>query len=177
MPSVIVKPIKTQKSDKTIKEIQSIVDSKNSEANVSGVKEMKNGGILIKSNSQKDALLVTREIERRAGKKYAVETETLSDPCVKIVGINDEYTTEELEEIILRKNCQGIENPIVKVFNTVFIESKGTYTAYCGVNTSVYARINKSKRVFIGWQSCAVYDNLNMRRCLRCCGYGHSVKK
>lgn len=35
----------------------------------------------------------------------------------------------------------------------------------------------KSEKLYIGWQRCRIYEDFNLSRCYKCCGYGHSAKK
>lgn len=40
-----------------------------------------------------------------------------------------------------------------------------------------FANVMKVKVVYIEWDECICYENINVKRCFKCCGFNHSVAK
>lgn len=53
---------------------------------------------------------------------------------------------------------------------------KNIYVAKIRLDTSTFNRALSNKRVYIGWNSCYVYEFVNVWRCYKCQMFGHSAK-
>lgn len=40
-----------------------------------------------------------------------------------------------------------------------------------------YQQIMEKSKLYIGWQKCPVYEDLNVGICYKCCGYNHNSKR
>lgn len=56
-------------------------------------------------------------------------------------------------------------------------EDNKKYNAYLEVDPAIYHKIMRTGKVFVKCQRCYVYEELNLKRCYKCCGYGHNSKK
>ena len=52
-----------------------------------------------------------------------------------------------------------------------FIQNKSTYTAFFEVNAETYLKIMTKGKLYVGWQRCKVYNDLNMKRCWKWSAY------
>lgn len=52
----------------------------------------------------------------------------------------------------------------------------GPYICHLEVDGSLFKRMIDAGRVNIGWDTCFVYEALDVMRCFKCCGYHHLAK-
>lgn len=80
---------------------------------------------------------------------------------------------------------QSLENDIIgrnKVNETEFYRVTHTYknkitikiNAIIKVNVKVYQYVMVQEKIYIGCQRYRVFNDVNIGRCYKCCGYGHN---
>ena len=150
----------------------------------------KNTGIVL--NSRKDAEKLVGEIEDKLP-SYDVELISAKKPEINVVGLSREYSFDELLEMIQKQNPEIAELFVEKttllddkhmsVISVTKIKSyKGTqqtpYKATIRVSNLIRYLISKQgNRLFLGSQTCKVYDSFFVPRCYKCQEYGHQSKK
>jgi len=120
------------------------------------------------------------EVLEKMGEKYVVKIPQEIKPSVKIVGLNEKYTFEEIENKIKTQNEYIFhENAKIKVTYVNEIKNKiknqTNYTIYADVDGKTYQKMLQEQKINIGWDRCHVYDNLNIMRCFKCQGYSHKA--
>lgn len=107
-----------------------------------------------------------------------VSKEILEDPSIKIVNLETEHTKESLKEALTRQNNLDSETAKIVVKHVTEKRNKqGTFTAYLQLDPKSFRTIMSQSKVLIGWESCKVYEDLNLDRCFNCNGYFHNSKK
>lgn len=108
-----------------------------------------------------------------------IKREEVKNPKVKIVGIGSTMNIDasEIEEDINSRNI-GEYSSKAQVLHMY----TNTKTKFCSVilevNADLYKCIrNNNNRVFVGCQSCRVFDLINVKPCFNCGRIGHSGKK
>lgn len=177
VPAVIITPrCETQTTEQTKSEIHTAFIKNNWRIGVRGSKTGDNGILKVKCQTKKDAKCFMEKISAEFEDKYEVKMEKLQKPRLKIVGIQNKYECEELKSLILNLNFEGMSNieGEIDVKYIKYLEQKNLYTAYIEVSPNLYYQImGTRKRLYIGLQSCRVYNDLNIRRCWKCAMYGH----
>lgn len=119
----------------------------------------------------------TKEVlKTKLGSSYKVEIETKARPKLKIVGIDEFESPQQLECDLQQRNCPGLGGAVT-VLHTYLSRKTQRYTALVEVSSEAYRGIMAEERVYVGCQRCQVYDDFDVGRCYHCCGYGHSAKK
>ncbi|KAG0443411.1 hypothetical protein HPB47_014951 [Ixodes persulcatus] len=115
----------------------------------------------IKANEVTASQLTTRRTEKRA-------------PQVKIVGVDPGVEARDLVEDLTSTNSIPTEdqNKVVASFRG----ASGTMVHILEVGPQTRGILLQKRRVHLGWTSCPVYENLGVRRCTKCCTYGHTAK-
>src|SRR5699024_9208737 len=102
-------------------------------------------------------------------------------PRVKVVGITQCYTNEELEELV---------EHVVKTNSTIFDlnsvcnvlkfwptkKDPKIFQALIQVDKQSYENLISSGGLFVGYDCCTVFDALEVMRCFTCSGYGHTSR-
>lgn len=100
-------------------------------------------------------------------------------PSIKIVGITQKQDREEIETKIKSQNedifetSSNIEVTYIKEFKNK--RDQINYTVYAEVDGNTYQRIIKAEKIYLGWDRCRVYDNVNILRCFNCNGFNHKA--
>lgn len=153
---------------KRIKDI--VTEEKSALELVSG----KNGKIVIRGSRNEDLVSIKRRIEDEMEAKAEAVMGKLRNPRVKVVGIARDFETSELLEDIIVRN--GFEDSTgIEIVHTY--KRNDRTTAILEVTPKAYQQIMDRSKLFIGWQKCPVYDDLNVGICYKCCGYNHTSKK
>ncbi|KAG0435538.1 hypothetical protein HPB47_018427 [Ixodes persulcatus] len=115
----------------------------------------------IKANEETASQLTTRRSEKRA-------------PQVKIMRVDPGVEARDLVEDLTSTNNIPTEdqNKVVASFRG----ASGTMVHILEVGPRTRDILLQKRRVHLGWTSCPVYENLGVRRCTKCCTYGHTAK-
>lgn len=106
--------------------------------------------------------------------KFDIVHETLKKPRFKITNIEVNLDKNALQQDIANRNNFPVEDVhIVHVYKSL---TSGKLSAIMETTGTVYQSIMETKKVFVGWQRCPVYEDHNVNMCYNCCGYNHSKK-
>lgn len=83
---------------------------------------------------------------------------------------------ETLVEDIRKKNKLE-ENYEISIVHKYLNKKSNLWTLIAEVNASAYLKLMYTKKVFVGYSSCRLYDDFNVNICFNCCTYGHSSSK
>lgn len=136
----------------------------------------KNGTVIIKCKNKNDIESTKKILNEEIGNKYSVEEETMKNPRLKIVGVQNNMNLDELESDIQKRNFQG-RDAQCKIIH-VFQNKDRSKNVLVEVSREMYVDVtNNNRKIFIGHQSCHAYDDFNVQPCLRCGRQGHSKNK
>ena len=111
--------------------------------------------------------------------KCEIAAETLNNPKIKIVGI-DNFTKMDMKEIEHDINSRNFADP--SNYGTVLHMYTNEKTKLSSIIMEIPPEICKriretGKRLFIGHQRCMVYDQINITLCSNCGRLGHNGGK
>ncbi|KAK9721407.1 hypothetical protein QE152_g21555 [Popillia japonica] len=86
-----------------------------------------------------------KEAQNKLQKNYVIKTYPKKNPCIKIVGFEDEHTEEN-------------ENNVYD---------------YSGVRSFNLSKVYGTGKVNVGWSICRVFEYVRVLRCFRCGGFNH----
>ncbi|KAK5643855.1 hypothetical protein RI129_007700 [Pyrocoelia pectoralis] len=146
---------------------------------ITGLKNISNGGIAIECKSKECLEKVVRETESKLGSDYEVKVPKNRAPKLKIVGITEQLTNSQIEQKIRSQNKEIILDQAL--INVVYVskEHKNHRNYFClvEVDGKTYEMALRTEKLNIGWDRCRVYDAVNVRRCYKCSGYGHKSQE
>lgn len=93
---------------------------------------------------------------------------------VKVVGIQEEMTKEELIDKIIKQNSLRCTQEHLKV-NATWRGKYGT-TAIIALHKAAWEAMKDRTHLNIGWNRCIMYDNTYVARCTNCAKYGHTAR-
>lgn len=131
-------------------------------------------GIVITSTSKEALQKLEEVIQKREETRKLLEVKAPKEklPEVKVVGIQENITEEDIPGKILRQNHLQCEESDFLV-KTTWIGKQGK-TAIIALKIPAYEALQGRTHVNIGWTRCPLYDNTYIPRCRRCANYGHT---
>lgn len=173
VPMLIMKSKTGLDSGKTLQLIQEKINPNELQIGVKNVNSTKNGNVIVKCATKEEITILRKAVESKLGNTIDANIPKLKKPRVKIVGYIGEETQENIEDQIRQQNkwiqqedkfsVTYIKKPEQKKYSTIFVE--------CSPET--YWKLKDSGVVCIGWNRCAVYEDIPFTRCFRCQGYNH----
>lgn len=167
-----VKPVKNFKGD-ILSIVKKQISSKTS-AKVLKIDKSNNGSIHLKCNSKQDSDAILDIINNLNNETLTAEAFVRNNPQIRITNISEDLNPSELASDIITRNRLPVNS--VNIVHKYKLKNSN-HSVLAEVNRDAYLMIMKTRSVFIGFESCRVYDNFNVKRCKNCCGYNHSLKK
>lgn len=151
--------------------------------------------VKILCENEKDCSKVNKLLKERTQDKYEIKKIELNNPMIKIINITNNYTQQELADIIARQNDLQHEHVLINVRYIRSMSKKGgknnssgrlqsemarnreSFVAFVEVDPLTHKILMKNSRVKIGWEYCKIFEDFNLNRCFKCSSYGHSSKK
>lgn len=166
---VIVKPKEAQNSNKTEMELKNVIDP--TAINFGNVRKFPKGGIAIECNNAKDSSELVKLVNEKMSEKYEVTMPELKNPKVKIIGMDNELTEDELVNVMKRQN-EWLANAEIKVLN-IYKTKSNKWCAILELNPENFEQCMQWKKVKVMWTACRIVEDLNVFRCFKCNGYNH----
>lgn len=176
-PSVVIKPKNPNQPNKNTKaDILQNIDPLNSNIKINNVKHIKNGGIVVGCCSKEDS----QEFKKLADKKltnYDVHETKTWLPRIRVVGLSEKFENQQVTDYIIKQNSDIFKsNSTCKVLDIKPIKKKNdVYQALLQVDVESYTNILKCGHLIVGFDSCTVYDAVDVPRCYKCNGFYHNA--
>lgn len=180
IPKITVKNIKTNGVNKqTFTKNVCDVLVKEKDIKTKQLRFVNGNEIEIKSIDEKSAETIVKLLNNKISDCCKASIEKIETPKMKIVGV-DNYTNmsiKDIEEDINTKNFSDYHGEC-KVLHINIVKRTNKSSIIIEVPRVLYkAIIDNKNRVFIGYQSCKVWDLINNKPCLNCARFGHNTLK
>ncbi|KAJ8942553.1 hypothetical protein NQ318_021955 [Aromia moschata] len=171
---VVIKPKKIQENKTTKEAVRKALNPTKLEIGFTEIKDIRDGGMLIKCKSKEDVEKIKSEAEKKLKKGYEIRIKEQKNPHIKIVGLEDDIDKEVLEECILKQNSfPNSENCFLKVKTVKRMKSK--YMAIIECDPQLSELFLNEGKISIGWSICRVYEYVPVFRCYKCGDYDHKA--
>lgn len=170
IPMVVVQPKKSQKSVITKSELTKSIDPKS--IGISDIHNIPNGGIAIDCKTRDETTKLKDEAYTKMGDKYTVKITESNTVKVKLIGMSDKLSEDEMLKTMREQN-EFLMNSEIKI-KTIFENKKhNDFGAILEMDNESYNKILTGEKIKIGWCRCRVFECVDVRRCYKCCGYNH----
>ena len=133
-----------------------------------------------KDNTDLEKTVVTQDktIQTKSRKVEQIEIEQINNPKLKVIDIDmDHGGDNEIELDINERNFSNMEGKF-KLLRGYTNERTKRKCAIIEVTSCIYKHVKDNKStLFVGHQSCRVFDIINTTPCKKCVRFGHSSKK
>lgn len=175
IPVLILKPKKLQTNKETKHDLQKEINPIELNVSVNKIHDIKEGGIVIKSNSIENIEKLRKISEEKLNGKYKVQISKLRSPKLVIVGCENPYKGNELLNDLITLNYLDKEDrlEIKYIRKSKYLDK---YIIYTEVSGRTFQKL-VNKDIYLGWDKCKIREDLNILYCFKCCEYGHKAKE
>ncbi|KAF9798254.1 hypothetical protein SFRURICE_012925 [Spodoptera frugiperda] len=173
----------TKTSEETKNLVQKIVCPEEMKLKVRGLRKIRNGGVIISTETKDDIQKLKQTVERSTT-GLTVDEPQKRKPRILIIGVPTDMAEKEVFRCIYEQNIVDILPTLTKetFLTAVKLSHKsGKRDAdSCNYIVEVPASVRKAlvnqNRIYINWTSCPVRDFTLVTRCFKCQQYGHASK-
>lgn len=174
--AVVIKPKTLQESSKTQEAIRKTLKPASLEVGITQVKNIKDGGVLIKCKSKEETEKVKKAAEKKLGKNYQIKIPEQKNPCFKILDIEENIDASELINCIKKQNT-FLRHETLDLKVIAIKKMKVRYMAIVECDPTTYKRVLEEGSLCIGWSfSCRVFEYIKLFRCFKCGGFNHKAE-
>ena len=172
-PAVEVRPAGGITPNEIITMIKDRIDPSNCETDIRRIRVTGRGQVLVEiaEEDRDKAIYLEKAITAALGEGSSVKT-LGANMLLEVRDLDVTTTAEELSRNIASAvSCQQADVQ-VRWIHAAF---QGTKTALIEVKNEEGGKLLAAKTVRIGWSSCHIRPHLQLTRCYRCTGYGHTA--
>nr|XP_049697162.1 uncharacterized protein LOC126054695 [Helicoverpa armigera] len=172
---------KTSEETKTL--VQKIVCPEEMKLKVRGLRKIRNGGVIISTETKDDILKLKQTVESSTS-ALTVDEPRKRKPRIIIIGVPTDMAEKEVFKSIYEQNIADKHPTLTK--DTFLTSIKLSHKSgkreadSCNYIVEVPASVRKAlvnqNRLYINWTSCPVHDFTLVTRCFKCQQYGHASK-
>lgn len=172
-PVIVIKPKQGTEAGSTREELKKKVNPKN--LNVSRVIQGKDGAVMVVLKDEGSSKQLKESVKKAMGDKFDVSVRESIKPTIKIVGMNEEYAEEELQETLVSQNdvFQGLKHFKLRKFLSNPRREYAQYSAIVELDAATFFKVMELEKLNVGWDRCRVFDGVDVLRCFKCCGFNH----
>nr|CAH7753147.1 unnamed protein product [Callosobruchus chinensis]CAH7767673.1 unnamed protein product [Callosobruchus chinensis] len=176
-PALIIQPKNANQAvNQTKSDILSHANPAEAEVQLTRVRSVRDGGILIGCKSKEENQKLKAMVQEKLSDNYEVREVSGVNPRIRVVGMNCKYTEETLKNLISSGNPDLFSNScdfkIIKHFPTK--KNENIFQAIVQVDRLSYEKIMRAGHLFVGLDSCGIFDAVEIYRCYKCNEFHHS---
>ena len=181
-PAIIIEPKGDGvNSERTKSEIAEKINPFDSGLRIAKVKSVKKGGVLVGCSTTDDNSRFKRIAEEKLSESYVIKEVKGILPRVKIVGITEKYSDDQLQDLIeyvIKVNSDIFDpNAVCKLLKFFPTKKKANiFQAVLQVDKLSYERLINCGGLFVGYDYCYAFDAVELNRCYKCNSFGHSSR-
>lgn len=172
LPSLIIKPKVKQNAETTSLELKAKINPSQLKVAIKNTRNTANGNIIIKCSNRNDLNILKLEAESKM-ENYDIQLTKMRKPRFVISGYNGDMQEILLEGCIREQNNFIDEEDEFKITYIKLNKKQNSKLIFGECSPELFHKLIKTKRIFIGWESCAVYEDLGIPRCYKCQEYYH----
>lgn len=144
---------------------------------LSRVRTTKDGGLLVGCQNKEENEKFVSLVREKLSDSYVIREVNGIKPRIRIAGMTENHTERDIKQFLM--NCNSHIFSEIASINIIKVgphkKNSELFQAVIEVDKSSYVNSLKSKNVFIGYDSCAVFDAVDVYRCYKCNEFHHSA--
>lgn len=171
---IVIKPKSKQECHITKENVCKNLNPSELGVGIKQIKEIKDGGILIKCNTKDEINKIRAEADKKLHENYSIKTPTQKNPKIKIVDINEQMSDETILSSILSQN-EFLNHVDTSLKVIISKRMKTKYMAIIECDPISFNLIINKERLCVGWSVCRVFEYVSVLRCFKCGAYDHKA--
>lgn len=141
---------------------------------VKSIRTTSKGNVIVLCNDEQSVKEIRKTLEENSDNKYEVNEPKTSLPIFTVVGFDEEYSNvENFKTAAVTQNDDIFQTESPLNILDFKINKNGIRTVKIETDLKTFRRVMSNQRLRIGWNSCKVYEYVNVVRCYKCSEYGH----
>nr|XP_042902374.1 uncharacterized protein LOC122270149 [Parasteatoda tepidariorum] len=162
-------------SDKTKTDITNRIDPAKLKIAVKRVGKVRNGGIIIETETEKELEIFRNEMEKTGlNNEYTFNPPKLKKPSIIIFGVEGQVSKETVGELLVSQH-EGVDEEEVNVRGSLG-GKKGTRHWIVELSPDAFHYIKYQDKINISWRRYNYDEYFAVRQCYRCAGIGHLAR-
>lgn len=142
--------------------------------NLCGVSSTRKGGVVVECPTSAELTKFQIDAAAQLGDDFIVSAPKGRRPRVRVFGFREQLNAIDLVKVLKEQNDSVfLEVSHVTVAHIFQGKSTPFFGAKLEVDPATFKRLIDAQKVFIGWDTCSVSEDLNIRRCYKCWGFNH----
>jgi hypothetical protein len=194
---VIIKPNNSQNasSKSTENSLKNIVNKSKVKVAIKSVKYISEAGIVVNCDTEEDTNKMF-DILAETKTEFSARKPRTQWPRIAIFNVNQEINEDNIIEEIIQNNKnikdffesksgEGVDNYLKLKFKyrkgnrsmsqSTQSSNKELNTWVIETSPELFKVVSNMRSILMAWRSCPFSEHLNIKRCYKCCGYGHIV--
>jgi regulator of replication initiation timing len=175
--TIIIKPKdKTQSVNKTKSDVLINLSSVESAANISKVKNLRDGGVMLGCG---DAGKIKQLTKDRLSAAYEISEVKTFRPRIRVAGFSKDINRENLLKYVVGQNQYIFDDTSeyqVSKFYPIRSSRDNLYQAIIEVDMTTYKKALGIGHCLVGLNGCSIYSAIEVTRCFTCNGFHHSSR-
>jgi hypothetical protein len=169
---VTVYPKGEQNSVKTRQEIQKLVNPREVKVGVNAVRNIRNGGILIETESKEEGEILIKSMKenRQVADCFEIGVPKKRNPQIIIYNVTEVMEPKEMIDLIVEQN-EEIEVGEIE-YRAKYQIRTGGHNIIFSIDGAAFSRFAR-KRIRLGWVSYPFKEYFRPILCFKCGQYGH----
>lgn len=174
---VVVKPSRACESIETKLKIKQSVDLSELGVGITHMKDAREGAVVVKCRDTVEAKKLKMNLDQNMGKNYSATIPHKKNPRIKIVGIEEAYTENELLRTLKLQN-KNILDEASHIKLVIIKKMVKTYLAIIECDAKTFQNIltKAEGRLFVDFRACRCYEYISVIKCYQCNQYNHTAK-
>lgn len=175
---VVVKPTKACESKDTKLKIRENVSMSDLGVGITDMRDARQGAVVIKCKDMADANKLKLNLQQQLGQNYLTTIPQKKNPRIKIVGIEKEYTEDELRRVLKLQNKDILEEgSLIKLVVTKKMVKTFLAIIECDAKSFQNILTKAEGRLFVDYRACRCYEYVSIIKCYNCNQYNHTSKE
>lgn len=172
--TLIIKPKKNQNKDACVKEVKQKLNPAAIGAPIKFFSTTSTGCVVIKSDNVNNLEKLNDQARTMLSESYNIELKEQFNPRLKIIGLPKEYKDgkELMYDLKLLNSKIIFDTDQLKITYTYQSKKSKKWNVYVETTGETFRRLVNTN-LDLGWSSCKVLEDLNIKKCFNCGSFGH----
>lgn len=167
---IFIKPKNDQNGKKTENDFKNSVDP--CAVNVNKIQKGPKGGLAVICENNDDCSEIEKIVNEKLGDDYTVNKQVECAYKLKIVGIGDDLSENEIVESLKGQN-EFLKDVDITVLSKYNVKRNKSINVIIKVEETAFNKCMDIGFVKIKWSKCRVFESLSIMVCYKCQGYNH----